>query len=101
LFDRAQAFFCPDRRFPTPTRAEAVTAGRHSAISRPRLDSFEHGYAPGARLDEHGPEVPSVVELVSFGFPSRELMSLLDPPFSTRSRVAGRTMALRVSTPLN
>jgi hypothetical protein len=44
-----QAFFCPDRRFPTPTRAEAVTAGRrsaiaaHSDVSRPRLDSFEHG----------------------------------------------------------
>jgi len=59
-----QAFFCPDRRFPTPTRAEAVTAGRrsaiaaHSAVSRPRLDSFEHG----GRLDEHGPEERSVVE---------------------------------------
>src|SRR5438045_2200306 len=37
---------------------------------------------------------------VSFGFRSRGLMSLPDPPFSTRSRVAGRTMALRVSTPL-
>src|SRR5512144_1907724 len=33
---------------------------------------------------------------VSFGFRSRGLMSLPDPPFSTRSKVAGRTMALRV-----
>jgi hypothetical protein len=43
-----QAFFRPDRRFPMPTRAEAVKAGRrsgiaaHFAVSRPRLDSFEH-----------------------------------------------------------
>src|ERR1700722_2905173 len=59
-----QAFFCPDRRFPTPARAEAVKVGRrsaiaaHSAVSRPRLDSFEHG----GRLDDHGPEERSVVE---------------------------------------
>jgi len=59
-----QAFFCPDRRFRTPPRAEAVKAGRrsaieaHSAVSRPRLDSFEHG----GRLDDHGPEERSVVE---------------------------------------
>ena len=78
-----------------PARAEAVKVGRrsaiaaHSAVSRPRLDSFEHG----GRLDDHGPEERSVVGLVSFGFSSRGLMSLPDPPFSTRSRVAGRTMA--------
>jgi hypothetical protein len=57
-----QAFFCPDRRFRTPTRAEAVKVGRrsaieaHSDVSRPRLDSFEHG----GRLDDHGPEERSV-----------------------------------------
>jgi len=44
-----RAFFRPDRRFRTPARAEAVKVGRRSAIeaysevSRPRLDSFEHG----------------------------------------------------------
>ena len=49
-----QAFFRPDRRFRTPARAEAVKVGRRSAIeahfdvSRPRLDSFEHG----GRLDD-------------------------------------------------
>src|SRR5215204_4999993 len=63
-----QAFFCPDRRLPTPTRAEAVKAGRrsaiaaHSAVSRPRLDSFEHG----GRLDDHGPKERSVVECGGF-----------------------------------
>ena len=88
-----QAFFRPDRRFRTPARAEAVKVGRRSAIeaysdlSRPRLDSFEHG----GRLDDHGPEERSVVELNPFR--SRGLMSLPDPPFSTRSRGAGRNMA--------
>ena len=59
-----QAFFRPDRRFRTPARAEAVQVGRRSAIeahfdvSRPRLDSFEHG----GRLDGYGPEERSVVE---------------------------------------
>jgi hypothetical protein len=54
---RPQAFFRPDRRCPTPTRAEAVKAGRRagvkprSDVSRPRLDSLEHG----GRLDEYGP----------------------------------------------
>jgi hypothetical protein len=49
-----QAFFRPDRRFRTPARAEAVKVGRRSAteahfdVSRPRLDSFEHG----GRLDD-------------------------------------------------
>jgi hypothetical protein len=38
--------------------------------------------------------------VASFGFRSLGLMSLPDPPFSTRSRVSGRTMAPRVSTPL-
>jgi hypothetical protein len=58
LFDAPQAFFRPDRRFRTPARAEAVKVGRrsaieaHSGLSRPRLDSFEHG----GRLDDHGPE---------------------------------------------
>src|SRR3974377_1703402 len=39
-----------------PTRAEAVKVGRrsaieaHSGVSRPRLDSLEHG----GRLDDHG-----------------------------------------------
>jgi hypothetical protein len=53
-----QAFFRPDRKFPTPTSAEAVKAGRrsaieaHSAVSRPRLDSLEHG----GRLDDLGLE---------------------------------------------
>lgn len=56
LFDRAAGFFRPDRRFPTPSRAEAVKAGRrssmaaHSVVSRPRLDGFEYG----GRLDGHG-----------------------------------------------
>ena len=46
---RRQAFFRPDRRFRAPSRAEAVKVGRrsareaHSDVSRPRLDSFEHG----------------------------------------------------------
>jgi hypothetical protein len=90
-----QAFFRPDRRFRTPARAEAVKVGRRSAIeayshlSRPRLDSFEHG----GRLDDHGPEERSVVELDPFICRSRGLMSLPDPPFSTRSRGAGRNMA--------
>jgi hypothetical protein len=59
-----QAFFRPDRRFRTPARAEAVKVGRRSAIeahfdvSRPRLDSFEHG----GGLDGYGPEERSVVE---------------------------------------
>jgi hypothetical protein len=41
-----------------PARAEAVKAGRrsaieaHSDVSRPRLDGLEHG----GRLDEHGPD---------------------------------------------
>src|SRR5262249_40753148 len=53
-----QAFFRPDRRFRTPSRAEAVKVGRrsaikaHSDVSRPRLDSFEHG----GRLEDHGPK---------------------------------------------
>src|SRR6202035_2177928 len=57
-----QAFFRPDRRFRTPARAEAVKVDRRSAIeahfdvSRPRLDSFEHG----GRLDGYGPEERSV-----------------------------------------
>src|ERR1700693_2623628 len=59
-----QAFFCPDHSFPTPARAEAVTAGRRSdlaarsAVSRPRLDGFEHG----GRLDDHGPKQRWVLE---------------------------------------
>src|SRR5215468_5005412 len=90
-----QAFFRPDRRFPTPSRAEAVKAGRrsataaHSVVSRPRLDSFEHG----GRLDGLGPEERSVVECGPPIFRSRGLLSLPGPPFFTRSRVAGRTMA--------
>ena len=66
LFDRAAGFLRPDRRFRTPARAEAVKVGRHSAIeahfdvSRPRLDSFEHG----GRLDDCGPEERSVVEFL-------------------------------------
>src|SRR6516165_11079815 len=53
-----------------PTRAEAVKVGRcsaieaHSGVSRPRLDSFEHG----GRLDDHGPEERLVVEFGSFAF---------------------------------
>jgi hypothetical protein len=53
-----QAFFRPDRRFRTPARAEAVKVGRrsareaHSDVSRPRLDSFEHG----GMLDRIGAE---------------------------------------------
>ena len=59
-----QVCFRPDRRFRTPARAEAVKVGRRSGIeahfdvSRPRLDSFEHG----GRLDGYGPEERSVVE---------------------------------------
>jgi hypothetical protein len=47
------AFFRPDRRFRTPSRAGAVKAGRRSAskalsgVSRPRLDSPEHGGSIG------------------------------------------------------
>src|SRR5260370_31239036 len=88
-----QAFFRPDRRFRTPTRAEAVKVGRrsaieaHSDVSRPR-DSFEHG----GRLDDHGPEERSVSSWF-LCFRSRGLMSLPDPPFSSPSRFAGRTMA--------
>jgi hypothetical protein len=61
-----QAFFRPDRRFRTPARAEAVKVGRRSAteahfdVSRPRLDSFEHG----GRLDDYGPEERLVVEFL-------------------------------------
>jgi len=60
-----QAFFRPDRRFRTPARAEAVKVGRRSVeahfdVSRPRLDSFEHG----GRLDDCGPEERSVVEFL-------------------------------------
>src|ERR1700690_1096148 len=83
-----QAFFRPDRRFRTPARAEAVKVGRCSAIeayshlSRPRLDSFERG----GRVDDHWPEERSVGELDPLR--SRGLMSLPDPPFSTRSRGA-------------
>jgi hypothetical protein len=61
-----QAFFRPDRRFRTPARAEAVKVGRRSAIeahfdvSRPRLESFEHG----GRLDDCGPEERLVVEFL-------------------------------------
>jgi hypothetical protein len=52
-----QAFFRPDRRSLGPTRAGAVKVGRHSAVSysalsRPRLDSFEHG----GILERIGPE---------------------------------------------
>jgi hypothetical protein len=53
-----RAFFRPDRRLPTPTRAEAVKVGRrsaiaaHSGVSRPHLDSFEHG----GMLDRIGAE---------------------------------------------
>ena len=66
-----------------PGRRSAIEA--HSDVSRPRLDSFEHG----GRLDDRGPEESSG----PFGLHSRGLMSLPDPSFSTRSRVAGRTMA--------
>ena len=95
-----QAFFRPDRRFRKPARAEAVKVGRrsvieaHSDLSRPRLDSFEHG----GRLDDHGPEERSVVELNPFR--SRGLMSLPDPPFSTRSKGHWPQHGLRVSMPL-
>ena len=53
-----QGFFCPDRRSPRPPRAGAVKAGRLSVIqalrsvSRPRLDSSEHGGSIG----RSGPE---------------------------------------------
>jgi hypothetical protein len=53
-----------------PSRAEAVKVGRRSAIeaysnvSRPRLDSFEHG----GRLDDHGPEERSLSSLVPLPF---------------------------------
>jgi hypothetical protein len=88
-----------------PPRAEAVKADRHcavaahSSVSRPRLDSFEHG----GRLDERGLQITSYINCRDWSplvFPRVELMSLPDPPFSTRSSVAGRTMAFRVSTPL-
>lgn len=49
LFDLESGFFAPTHTYWTPARAEAVKAGRrsimatHSDVSRPRLDSFEHG----------------------------------------------------------
>src|SRR5215471_12603931 len=97
-----QAFFRPDRRFPTPSRAEAVKAGRrsamaaHSVVSRPRLDSFGHG----GRLDGLGPEERSVVECGPPIFRLRGLLSLPGPPFSTRSRGRWPHHGLRGSTPL-
>jgi hypothetical protein len=65
-----QAFFRPDRRFRTPSRAEAVKVGRrsameaHSDVSRPRLDSFEHG----GRQDDHGPESARLSSLIPLLF---------------------------------
>ena len=58
LFDRAAGLSSvPTADLLRPTRAEVVKAGRrsvieaHSHVSRPRLDSLEHG----GRLDDHGP----------------------------------------------
>ena len=98
---RPQAFFRPDRRFPTPTRAEAVTAGPslgHSSALRRFQGRALTASSTAADWTNVGWKWggPQLSRLVSFGFPSRvELMSLPDPPFSTRSRVAGRTMGLQ------
>jgi hypothetical protein len=84
LFDRAAGFFRPDRRFRTPARAEAVKAGRRSAVeaypdvSRPRLDSLEHG----GRLEITGWKSAWFVEFGSFAFSLASMISLPDPPFS-------------------
>src|SRR5262245_5202633 len=91
-----QAFFRPDHRFPMPTRAEAVRAGRRSAIDG-ALRRFQAraltALSTAADWMKTGRKCPLVVECLLW-FCSRELMSLPDPPFSTRSRVAGRNMAL-------
>jgi hypothetical protein len=61
---RRRLSFAPTVDFGRRARAEAVKFGRRSAIeahfdvSRPRLDSFEHG----GRLDGYRPEERSVVE---------------------------------------
>ena len=90
-----QAFFRPDHRFPMPTRAEAVRAGRRSAIDG-ALRRFQAraltALSTAADWMKTGRKCPLVVECLLW-FCSRELMSLPDPPFSTRSRGAGRNMA--------
>src|SRR5215471_12770516 len=87
----------PDHRFPMPTRAEAVRAGRRSAIDG-ALRRFQAraltALSTAADWMKKDRKCPLVVECLLW-FCSRELMSLPDPPFSTRSRVvAGRNMAL-------
>ena len=82
------------RKLSTAGRRSATSA--HSAVSRPRLDSFEHD----GRLDDHGPEERSVVECGLLW------LSLAWIDVAARStvlyavQIAGRTMALRVSTSL-
>ena len=97
-----QAFFRPDRRFRTPARAEAVKAGRRSAVeaysdvSRPRLDSLDHG----GRLEITGRKSAWFVEFGSFAF------SLASIDVAARSTVLNAVQGrwphhgLRVSTPL-
>ena len=78
------------RRAQRLSRPAVAPSSRHAPPFPGRaLYSFEHG----GRLDPRGPEERPVVEFAPFGRRSCGLMSLPGPPFSTRSRVAGRTMA--------
>src|SRR6516162_7283409 len=80
-----------------PTRAEAVRAGRRSAIDG-ALRRFQAraltALSTAADWMKTGRKCPLVVECLLW-FCSRELMSPPDPPFSTRSRVAGRNIRRR------
>ena len=103
LFDRGDHLFVPTRTSLTPARAEAVKVGRRSGIeahfdvSRPRLDSFEHG----GRLDDYGPEERSVVEFGLFVSRSLRLMSLPDLPFSTSSLFASGCLSFAGSASMS
>jgi hypothetical protein len=116
-FFLADLLFCLDLSFVRPRRrlSSAPTADfrrrRAQKLSRPAVAAPERRTPPfpGRALTASstaadwmitGRKSARLSGVVSFGFRSRGMMSLPDPPFSTRSRVAGRTMAPRVSTPL-
>jgi hypothetical protein len=90
-----RGFFRPDRRFRTPARAEAVKVGRRSAVRHTPTFPGRALTASSTTADWMitGRKSARFVEFGPFVFRSRGLMSLPDPPFSTRSRVAGRNMA--------
>ncbi len=81
-----QAFFRPDRGSSVPPRAGAVKAGRcadpgtESALSRPRLDSAEHG----GRFYSAGRKKPPVF---CAAFCVRRPNASAGPSFSSRSRL--------------